>query len=94
MSKDDYEAISKIIEEVAGKDTLTGIKLMEGIEFYFNNKIETIKIVKENIIKPITINSNSEYKKEADKAMKRYTAQLNKENKKLRDSGKHCGIQE
>mgnify|MGYP003677290942 FL=1 len=31
MPRDDYEAISKIIEQVVGNDTLTGVKLLEGI---------------------------------------------------------------
>ena len=38
MSKEDYEAISRIIEDVLGKDTLTCVKLLEGIKFYFDNK--------------------------------------------------------
>ena len=31
MSRRDYEAVAKIIEEVVGKDTLQGVKLLEGI---------------------------------------------------------------
>ena len=45
MSREDYEAISKIIEEIVGKDTLTGVKLLEGIRFYINNKVEKVYIV-------------------------------------------------
>ena len=47
MPRDDYEAISKIIEEVVGRDTLTGVKLLQGIKFYFDNKITEINIVNE-----------------------------------------------
>ena len=47
MSREDYEAISKIIEEVVGRDTLTGVKLLEGIRFYINNKVEKVYILKD-----------------------------------------------
>ena len=48
MSRDDYEAIAKIIEDVVGKDTITAVKLLEGVKFYLDNKIDTVKKVVEN----------------------------------------------
>ena len=83
MPRDDYEAISKIIEEVVGRDTLTGVKLLEGIKFYFDNKITEINIVNEKQSIRHIIN-DSKFKEDADKAMNRYTIKLNKENEKFR----------
>jgi hypothetical protein len=83
MPRDDYEAISKIIEEVVGKDTLVAVKLLEGIKFYFENKPTEVKIIRQESTIKYRINS-TKYKKNADEAMKRYTEKLNKENIKLR----------
>ena len=82
MPRDDYEAISKIIEEVVGRDTLTGVKLLEGIKFYFDNKITEINIVNEKQSIRHIIN-DSKFKEDADKDMKRYTIKLNKDNEKF-----------
>ena len=85
MPRDDYEAISKIIEEVVGKDTLNGIKLLEGIKFYFDNKVERIRVVNNES----SINyrpRRSMFSDDADKAMKKYTERLSKENAKFRKS--------
>ena len=38
MSRTDYEAISKIIEDILGKDTLTAVKILEGVKFYLDKK--------------------------------------------------------
>tara|TARA_R100000781_G_scaffold114634_1_gene85966 strand:+ start:1297 stop:1596 length:300 start_codon:yes stop_codon:yes gene_type:complete len=85
MSRKDYEAISKIIEEVVGKDTLTGVKLLEGIKFYIDNRVEEIKIIRDdNTIRTTKSDIVSAYKKEADNAMKRYTEKLIKENEKYK----------
>ena len=94
MSRDDYEAISKIIEEVVGKDTSMGVTLLEGIRFYFNNKVEKIKIVNKESRIPYKISKNhSMFRDEANKAMERYTKKLNKENKKFREKrDKACAI--
>jgi hypothetical protein len=92
MPRDDYEAISKIIEEVVGKDTLTGVKLLEGIKFYFDNKIQEIRIVNREPAVKYRI-GKSVYKEEADKAMKKFTKKLNKENIKFREKrDKACAI--
>ena len=91
MPREDYEAISRIIEEVVGRDTLTGVKLLEGIKFYFENKKETIRVIntKDSYVRfsPETV-----YKKDADKAMKRYTDKLNKENKKYKNYTKSAAV--
>ena len=99
MSREDYEAISKIIEEVVGKHTLSGVKLLEGIKFYIENKIETIKIVKTNASIDINRNSSiSHHRESADAAMKRYTEKLRKENgkykkrKKKRKKEENCSV--
>ena len=42
MSREDYEAISKIIEEVVGSDTIQGIKLLEGLRYYLDNKVDNV----------------------------------------------------
>lgn len=89
MPRDDYEAISKIIEEVVGKDTITAVTLLQGIKYYFDNKTETIKIVKED--KEVTINKNTSiinHRESAAAAMKRYTERLRKENEKYRKKNK------
>jgi hypothetical protein len=84
MSKEDYEAISRIIEDVLGKDTLTCVKLLEGIKFYFDNKVERVKVVRTETLGNLSLNIVNQHSKEADKAMKRYTAKLQKENVKYR----------
>jgi hypothetical protein len=89
MPRDDYEAISKIIEQVVGNDTLTGVKLLEGIKFYFDNKKTEIKIIKEDNTIRYKMGI-SVYKKDADKAMSNYTEKLNKENVKLRKKRDKC----
>ena len=97
MSKEDYEAISTIIEEVVGKDTLTGVKLLEGIKFYIDNKVETVRIIRDDISIRTTKSSLMEgFKKEADDAMKKYTAKLKKESSKYRKRKKSevCSISE
>ena len=84
MPRDDYEAISKIIEEVVGKDTLVAVKLLEGIKFYFDNKVERVKVVRKETLGNLSLNIVNQHSKEAEKAMKRYTARLKKENVKYR----------
>ena len=84
MSREDYEAISKIIEEVVGRDTLTGVKLLEGIRFYINNKVEKVYIVKDEESVEINTRNIKNLITDSKKAMKRYTAKLKKENEKYR----------
>ena len=84
MPRDDYEAISKIIEEVVGKDTITAVTLLEGIKYYFDNKEEKLEIVKEKKETNFKLLNISKFKEEADKAMERYTIGLNKENVKYK----------
>ena len=94
MSRDDYEAISKLIEDIVGKDTITAVKLLEGIKFYFDNKIETIKVVRTDTTFPrFSRDFVTKYKKDADKAMKAYTAKLKEENLKFKKKNtKNCAI--
>lgn len=82
MQRNDYEKISKIIEDVVGKDTLMCIRLLEGIKFYFDKKEREIQIIRTDS-EPITFQAYkvSEWKKGADRAMKRYTNKLKKEAK-------------
>jgi|10_taG_2_1085330.scaffolds.fasta_scaffold67677_6 hypothetical protein len=96
MSEEDYRAIAKIIEEVVGKDTLQGIKLLQGVQFYFDNKVEKISIVNEKLSQsdPLDLRKVRIFSDEADKAMKRYTKKLNKETEKLKAKGKYCGVSE
>tara|TARA_R100000152_G_C6729211_1_gene154135 strand:- start:479 stop:772 length:294 start_codon:yes stop_codon:yes gene_type:complete len=84
MSREDYEAISKIIEEVVGRDTLTGVKLLEGIRFYINNKVEKVYIVKDEESVSINTRTIKNLITDSKKAMKRYTAKLKKENEQYR----------
>lgn len=94
MSEEDYKAISKIIEEVVGKDTIMCVKLLEGIRFYLDNKAEKIQIINANYpgTRTVIVKNDSIYSKEADIAMKKYTKNLQKEVTKLKDSGKYCGV--
>ena len=84
MPRDDYEAISKIIEEVVGKDTITAVTLLQGIKYYFDNKEEQLEIIREEKLASFKSSGISKFKDEADNAMKRYTAQLNIENAKYK----------
>lgn len=96
MSQKDYEAISKIIEEVVGNDTLQGIKLLEGMKYYLDNKVEKVSIINEKFsqLKPINFKKVSLFCNEADRAMEKFTKKLEKENAKLKASGKYCGVGE
>ena len=89
MSRTDYEAISKIIEDVVGKNTLMAVKLLEGIKFYLDNKIERIRLIRPEETKLSTKYFNKP-NKEAEDAMKRYTAKLEKENAKYRRKKENC----
>ena len=83
MQREDYEEVSKIIEEVIGKDTLTCIKLLEGIRFYFDKRIEEIELIRsEGNIGKLKGHSITEFKKEASDAMKRYTKKLKEDAEK------------
>ena len=88
MSKEDYQAISKLIEAVIGKDTIAGVRLIEGIRFYFNSKIEEIKQTNTQeikITKPILSNESSiNHTIGAEEAMRRYTESIIKDNSKYK----------
>jgi hypothetical protein len=96
MSRADYEAISEIIEEVIGNNTLQGIKLLQGLQYYFDNKVEKVSIINEKFgeSKPVNLKKVKLFSDEADKAMKRYTKKLQAENEKLKASGKYYGVRE
>ena len=85
MSEKDYRAIAKIIEEVVGNNTLQGVKILQGLQYYFDNKVERIRVVNNES----SINyrpRRSMFSDDADKAMKKYTERLSKENAKFRKS--------
>ena len=85
MSEKDYRAIAKIIEEVVGNNTLQGVKLLQGLQYYFDNKVERIRVINNDS----SINykaRKSMFSDDADKAMKKYTERLSKENEKFRIS--------
>ena len=99
MSRSDYDAIKAIIDEIVG-DTHQGKVLLKAIKGYFSQK-ETIKVVKydQDIKAPkfsITKQSiNSDYCKEAQAAMDKYTKKLAKENEKYRKKNggtKACSV--
>ena len=92
MPREDYEAISKIVEDVIGKDTLSCIKLLEGIKFYLDNKVETVRIVKTNSVSQFRTSSISEHSKAASIAMEKYSSKLRRVTEKLKASGKYCGV--
>ena len=92
MSQDDYEEIARIIEDVIGKDTLAAIKILEGVKFYLDNKIERIRIIKEPYNTTVKATQDTKRSKEAEAAMRRYTQTLKKDTEKLKESGKYCGI--
>ena len=95
MSREDYEAISKIIEEVVGKDTLQGEKFLEGIRFYFKNKKPSFGVVVNNFPgkNPIQYTGVSNYSKESRDAMHRYTEKLKKESEKYKKiQTKNCSV--
>jgi len=91
MQKNDYEAISKIIEEVVGKNTLVAIKLLEGIRYYIDNKLEEkpVQVISKGSTKNIAmaakitkIISNSEV------ALSNYNKRIRKESAKYKK--KNC----
>ena len=85
MSRTDYEAISKIIEDILGKDTLTAVKILEGVKFYLDKKESTLRIVNQErdySVKPTLINFKAG--NESTEAMKRYTKKLRKESEKYK----------
>ena len=88
MSRDDYEAIKKIIDDIVG-DTQQGNVLLKAIKGYFSQK-ETVTIVKDTPGKNsggFSFNlSNISFKPSdgAQIAMDKYTKKLNLENAKYR----------
>ena len=96
MSEEDYRAVAKIIEEVVGTNTLQGIKLLQGLQFYFDNKVEKISIAKERLSqsKPLDMIKARIFSDEADRAMEKYTKKLREETEKLKANGEYCGVSE
>tara|TARA_R100001594_G_scaffold149739_1_gene208433 strand:- start:849 stop:1127 length:279 start_codon:yes stop_codon:yes gene_type:complete len=84
MPREDYEAIAKIVEDVIGKDTLSCIKILEGIKFYLDNKVNKIKIVKTDTESMFKVADISQHTKAAERAMKNYTERLRKENERYK----------
>jgi hypothetical protein len=86
MSETDYRTISKLIEEVVGDDTIAGVKLLEGLKFYFESQETSFSLVKEEFPRdsaPIMYQKIEGLSKEAQKAMDNYTNRLKKENLKF-----------
>jgi hypothetical protein len=92
MSRDDYEAIAKIIEDVVGEDTIAAVKLLEGVKFYFDNKVNTVRIVKdETPFFNIKRNrQNSPFYNDREISMEKFTKKLSKENAKFKSKKKNC----
>ena len=92
MSRDDYEAIAKIIEDVVGKDTITAVKLLEGVKFYLDNKIDTVKIITaaRPSYKVSTKVLHSGFYSDREIAMENFTKKLNKENAKFKPKKANC----
>ena len=95
MSREDYESISKIIENVIGKDTIGCIKILEGLKFYLDSKEEKViledkkvTIVKSNV--SFTNSDISKHIKGADMAMRRYTNSLKEESAEFKKQEKDC----
>ena len=72
MSEEDYKAISQIIEEIVCEDTVQGVKLLEGIKYYFDKKYSKSqkidKILREseeamNRLSERTLKESENYKK-------------------------------
>jgi len=71
MLEQDYKAVSKIIEEIVGEDTVQGVKLLEGIKHYFDNRYsKTGKI--------------NEILRESEEAMNRFSEKTLKESQNYR----------
>ena len=85
MSEADYKAISNLIEEILGDDTVAAVKLIEGIKFYFEHQERKLTLVKESVPNiPDTIYTRiTGLSEEAQKAMDKYTNKLKKENLKF-----------
>ena len=79
MPREDYEAIAKIVEDVIGKDTLSCVKILEGIKFYLDNKVSKVKIVRTDVVANFKASDISQHTQAAEKAMKNYTERLREE---------------
>ena len=98
MSRSDYDAIKEIIEDIVG-DTHQGNVLLKAINAYYTEK-ESIKVVKYNqaIKSPkfsVFSKVNTNYCKDSEIAMEKYTKKLAKENEKFRNKNgrdKTCSV--
>ena len=89
MSRTDYNAIKLIIDDIVG-DTTQGIVLLKALKGYFDQK-ETIQVIKQEVeisqpsfsMKTV-LHKDRPLSTEAQAAMERYTAKLNKDNEKFR----------
>ncbi len=87
----DYNEIRKIIDDIVGVETKQGENLKIAIKNYFDTKSKDIKLVNSNYGNK-SYSSIVSIKVEADAAMKRYSAQLKKDNEELKANGGYCGI--
>ena len=60
------------------------IKILEGIKFYLDNKVNKIKIVKTDTESMFKAADISQHTKAAERAMKNYTERLRKENERYK----------
>lgn len=87
MNKKDYKEISKIIEEVVGKDTLVAVKLLEGIRYYIDNKLQNkpVRVIANGRVSNIaTANKIARMISESDSALNRYNKKIRKESAKYK----------
>ena len=71
MLEQDYKAVSKIIEEIVGEDTVQGVKLLEWIKHYFDNIYSKTKNINEIL-------------RESEEAMNRLSEKTLKESQNYR----------
>ena len=91
MQKQDYEAISKIIEEVVGKNTLVAIKLLEGIKYYIDNKLKEkpVQVISKGSVESIAMTSKIvKMISDSEVALSNYNKRIRKESAKYKK--KNC----
>lgn len=92
MILEDYKAIKEIIDDIVGVETKQGENLKIAIKNYFDTKPKDIKLVNNKVEKNMSSSSIESYTDEAEAAMKRYTAKLNKELSELKINGGYCKV--
>ena len=91
MSLKDYNSIKNIIDDIIGVNTREGSNLKKAIKNYFETKPVSVKLVSKDNME-FDISSILKHKTEADRAMNRYTKQLNEDIANLKEKGEYCGV--